>query len=592
VSAAEDVPSRRLPVLEPRWAPPPPPSAEAVSLLARELQLPAALCALLVARGVSDVDSAKRLLRPLLAHLHDPDLLPDASRAARRLLAAIDRAETILVHGDYDVDGISAAALLTIWLRRLGARVVPFVPHRLKDGYDFGRAGVERALAAGAKVVVTADCGMLAHTWVEDAAARGIDVIVTDHHAAGASLPPAFAVVNPNRADSTYPERSLCGTGVAFKLCQLLATMRGVPLDDLLPHLDLVALATVADLVPLEGENRVLVRYGLRALGQTTKPGLKALLEVTGLAEGTVEAGKVGFVLAPRINAAGRLGDAADGLELLLEEDAERAKSLAVALDELNRERQREDKRTLEEALDLLEVTYDPEQHHGVVLAKEGWHPGVIGIVASRVVERIHRPVVMIALDGAKGRGSARSIPGFHLHEALGTCAAHMERWGGHKQAAGMDVRADALPAFRTAFEQEARRRLAGTDLLRPRVNVDLELAPGDATLSLLDRLRYLGPHGIGNPRPVFLAQGLQLAAPAKLVGKGNHLRLALRHGTHRLDGIGFHLGDRVDPTTLGQGPIDAVFQLQADEYQGRVRLQARFLDVQPARDRSALPNA
>jgi len=575
---------------EPRWSPPVPPPAEAVSRLAETLLLPDALCALLVARGMGDAEVAKRHLRPLLEHLHPPEALAGAEAACDRLLQAIRLGETVFVHGDYDVDGICAAALFTLWLRSLGGRVVPFVPHRLRDGYDFGRAGVERAVEAGAAVVLTADCGTVAHGWVEEARKRGLDVIVTDHHTPAATLPPALAVVNPNRSDCSYPEKSLSGTGVAFKLCQLLGARASVAPEALLPHLDLVALATIADLVPLEGENRVLVRYGLRALARTKKPGLRALLEVTGMAGQEVEAGQVGFVLAPRINAVGRLGDAADGLRLLLCEDASEAMTGARALDDINRERQEEDRRTLDQALALLAETYDPETDFGVVVAGEGWHPGVIGIVASRLVERIHRPVVLVALDGERGRGSARSIPGFHLHEAISACAGHLERFGGHRQAAGMDVRRDALPAFREAFANEARRRLEGSDL-RPRIRVDLELAPAAADLALLDRLRHLGPHGMGNPRPVFLAQGVELAAPAREVGKG-HLRVRMRDGTHVLDGIGFQLAERIEPNRLGQGPVDAVFQLQTDDYGGTLRVQARLLDVRPAAEARVAPLA
>jgi single-stranded-DNA-specific exonuclease len=568
----------KIPHPEHRWIQPDAPARDDVALLARELHLPHALCALLVTRGVREVEAAKRHLRPLLAHLHPPELLAGAADAADRLLQAIARGETILVHGDYDVDGICGAALYTFWLRRLGARVVPFVPHRLRDGYDFSGAGLQRAAEAGATVILTADCGTVAHSWLAEARARGLDVIVTDHHTPGPTLPPALAVVNPARPDCPYPEKSLCGTGVAFKLCQLLAERSGIALDELLPHLDLVALATVADLVSLEGENRVLVRY--------TKPGLRALLEVTGMAGREVEAGKVGFVLAPRINAAGRMADAAEGLKLLLTEDEGEANVLAKRLDDVNRDRQQEDRRTLTEALALLSERFEPDRDYGVVLAADGWHPGVIGIVASRVVERIHRPVILIALDGERGRGSGRSIPGFHLHDAISACSSHLVRFGGHRQAAGLDVRREDLPAFQEAFEREAKRRLEGVEL-RPTIRIDLEISPREATLSLLERLRYLGPHGMGNPRPVFIGRGLTLDRPAKVVGSG-HLRLRLRGDGRRLEGIGFRMAERLSPDELGQGPLDVVFTLQADEYRGEVRVQARFLDVRP----SVVPSA
>ena len=559
------------------WILPEPPDPGQVAALSAELGLPASVCALLVRRGFAGADDARHFLRPLLEHLHDPHALPDAEKAATRILAAIERGETIFVHGDYDVDGVCAAALYTIWLRTLGASVAPFVPHRLTDGYDFGAAGLAAARAAGARLILTGDCGILAHEWIGKAMAEGIEVIVTDHHVPGITLPPAVAVVNPARADSAYPEATLCGTGVAWKLCCLLAEMAGEPVEGLLPHLDLVALATVADLVPLDGENRVLVRFGLRALARTTKPGLRALLAVTGLEEKTLEAGRVGFVLAPRINAAGRMGDAKRGLRLLLTDDQAEAERLAHELEDENRVRQAEDRRTLEEALEMLAGSFDPERDFGVVLAAQGWHPGVIGIAASRVVERIHRPVVMVALDGARGRGSARSIPGFHLHEAITACSAHLDRFGGHAQAAGMDVSTAALPAFRAAFEEEARRRLTGHDL-RPRLRIDLELPADPVDQRLVELFQYCGPHGMGNPRPVFLVRGAE-ASLAKEVGKG-HLKVRLRKGAVRLEGIGFGLAERFAPGTLDGRLLDVVFQLSIDEWRGAPRVQARILDL------------
>jgi single-stranded-DNA-specific exonuclease len=570
--------------VSPLWVPPDAPDSSLVAALAAELELDPTLCALLVRRGVVEGDDARAFLRPLLDHLHPASLLPDASRAADRILNAVRSGETILVHGDYDVDGICGAALLTRFLTSLGGRVVPFVPHRLKDGYDFGAAGLDAARAAGARLVVTVDCAVQAHEWIARAGEDGIDVVVTDHHLPGHDLPPAVAVVDPARSDSTYPERVLCGTGVAWKLCCLLGERAGVPIEDLLPHLDLVAVATVADLVPLEGENRVLVRYGLRALAGTGKPGLRALLRVTGLEEGLrdgpLEAGRVGFVLAPRINAVGRMGDADRGLRLLLSEDPDEADGLARVLDDENRVRQAEDRRTLEEALELLAGSFEPERDYGVVLAAQGWHPGVIGIAASRVVERIHRPVVMVALDGDRGRGSARSIPGFHLRDAIASCGTHLERFGGHAQAAGMDVATTALPAFREAFAAEARRRLEGHEL-RPRLKIDLELPERPVERRLLELLRYVGPHGIGNPRPVFLLRGAQALA-AKEVGRG-HLSLRLRKGAVRLDAIGFGLAERHAPEGLGVGLHDVVLQLTLDRWRGRERIQARILDLRPA---------
>ena len=572
-------PSRLRPP-DPVWSDPGAPDAASVRELTSALRLPQAVCSLLAIRGLAGVEDAKRFLRPRLDHLHDPALLADGPRAAERIAAAVRSGEIICVHGDYDVDGICATALYTRWLRALGGTVVPFVPHRLRDGYDFSRGGLAAAREAGAALIVTADCGTVAHETVLAAAAEGIDVVVTDHHTCGDELPRACAVVNPRRPDCGYPEKELCGTGLAYKVCALVGRLLGADEQELAEYLDLVALATVADLVPLAGENRVLVSFGLRRFAHSRVVGLRALMTAAGVNPHETTAGQLGFVVAPRINAAGRIGESMDALRLLLTEDEREARELAEQLDATNRSRQEEDGRTLEEALDLLADRYDPETDFGVVLWSEGWHPGVIGIVASRVVECVHRPVVLVALEGGRGRGSARSVPGFHLYDALHACARHLGRFGGHKQAAGMDIDEAALPAFRDDFNATARARLA-PESLRPRLRPDLELALRDADLELARWLDYLGPHGIGNPGPLFLARGVRLERP-RLVGE-THLKAMLANGEGRLEAIGFGLAERHPPETLDGAPWDVLFRLERNEWRGRVRAQARLVDLRPA---------
>ena len=571
---------RRLRAPDPRWEAPPEIDDAVVDRLTRVLRLPASLCAVLAARGLRDVEDAKRFLRPRLAHLDTPGLLADGPEAAERVARAVRAGETIFVHGDYDVDGICGAALLTRFLRARGARVSAFVPHRLRDGYDFTTAGLDAARAEGADLVVTVDCGTVAHETVAEARTSGIDVVVTDHHTVSDGLPEASAVVNPRRPDCRYPDKDLCGAGLAFRLCQLVAEALGEGEDDLVGLVDLVAVATVADLVPLKGHNRVLTHYGLRRLARTRVPGLRALLEVSDVSPDAVSAGHVGFRLAPRINAAGRVGEAADALRLLLTDDDGEARRLARRLDELNARRREEDRRTLDEALESLEASFDPGTDFGVVLAGRGWHPGVIGIVASRVVERVHRPVVMISLDGDRARGSARSIPGFHLYRALARCSEHFHRFGGHRQAAGMDVRIDAVDAFRAAFNEVAREELEGEDL-RPVLRPDADLDLSAADLGLAHWLSYLGPHGIGNPGPLFRARGVRVQG-ARVVGDG-HLKVVLRQGRARIDAIGFGLAERLPPDAIADEPFDALLRVERNEYRGRVSVQARLTDLRPS---------
>ena len=553
------------------------PDSETVRSLTDELRLPEPVCALLAVRELTPPEKAKCFLRPDLSQLHDPATLADAEMAAERIVGSIDSHQTILVHGDYDVDGISAAALMTRWLASLGGKVVPFVPHRLRDGYDFGTAGLQAACDVGAELVITADCGTTAHRTVEAARAAGIDVIITDHHTVSDSLPNATAVVNPLRPDCAYPNKGLCGTALAYKICELVAAAAGKDPEMLVDYLDLVALATVADMVPLSGENRSLVHFGLRRFANTTIPGIQALLDVTDISGQDITEREIGFVLAPRINSAGRIGETKDALKLLLTDDPTEALLLARKLDQTNQERRTEDQRTLEEALELLEHDHDLSRDMGVVLASDGWHPGVIGIVASRIVEKIQRPVLIIALDGERGRGSGRSIPGFNLFEALKKCSKYLIRFGGHKQAAGMDVAREALPALREAFNIAASQQFS-MDELRPELFVDLEIGLESIDLQLIHWLKYLGPHGIGNASPVFIIREVAFKQ-TKIVGN-NHIKTTLIGNGGALEAIGFGLADRHSPETLSHGLYDIAVELERNEFRGKVSAQARLLEI------------
>lgn len=568
-----------LPFTEPVWEAPPVPDAARAVEFGTALSLPTLVCKLLVIRGLANSDEAKRFLR---LELDPPSAVPPlagASSAVQRVLSAVHTGETIFVHGDYDVDGVCGAALLTTWLRRLGGTVVPFVPHRVRDGYDLGSGGLRAAREAGASLIVTVDSGIRAVETVREANELGIDVVITDHHAAGPELPNAVAVVNPNQPGCPYPNKGLCGTGVAYRVCQRLADAEGIDHAELHQHLDLVALATIADVVPLNAENRALVRFGLKAVARTEKLGLRALLKVAGV-QGPVDAGAVGFRVGPRINAVGRMDDAAVALALLLTDDPGEAKRLSEWADDLNRLRQEEERGTLEEVLGQLGEAYDPEEHFGLVAMGEGWHPGVIGIVASRVVERLHRPTVIISLGDAGGRGSGRSISGFDLLSAIESCSDHLGRFGGHPQAAGMDVTRESAQAFKAAFAAEARERLEG-QALGPRLKPDLEVHFSELTLEAAQYLEYMGPFGMGNPRPVLLARHLTLAKDPSVVGVG-HLKVELEQDGTSIKGIGFGLAGRIDFRRLPRENLEAVFQLRASSFRGREYPELHLKDLRP----------
>ncbi|MBM3908956.1 MAG: single-stranded-DNA-specific exonuclease RecJ, partial [Gemmatimonadetes bacterium] len=448
-----------------RWVRTPPPDAGAVRALQDALNLPGALCALLAARGVHDAEAARRYLRPQYEHLHPPEALKDLDVAVARLQRAIANGERILVHGDYDVDGMCSTTLMTRAMRALGGDVIPFVPDRVRDGYDLGPAGVQAALDAKAGVVLTCDCGTSASASVEALQRAGVDVIISDHHLPGGPLPPALAVLNPRRVDDTSPDKDLAAVGVAFKLALALTRAIGGNENVVLNLLDLVALATVADVAPLRGENRIFVRRGLPLLRESRSLGVRALVRAAGLDQKEITAGRVGFILAPRLNALGRIGRAIDGVQLLLSDREDEANALARKCEELNRDRQELDRRILDEAMRAAQHS-NLDETWGLVLHGATWHPGVIGIVASRVVEQTGRPAVLIAVQDGVGKGSGRSIPAFDLHAALGDCRDLLIKHGGHRAAAGLTIEPSQLDAFATRFNEVARSRLTADDLV------------------------------------------------------------------------------------------------------------------------------
>ena len=558
-----------------RWILPEAPDPAVVRSLCDELLLPEPICRLLAARGHAPTELAKRYLRPRLDQLLPPEQLLDLERAVERLVRAIEGGETILVHGDYDVDGISSTTLLTKAFQALGAKVVPFIPRRLADGYDLSDAGVRAARDAGATVVVTCDCGTSAVAPVSALQQGGIDVIISDHHLPGGDLPSAYAILNPKRPGCGSEDKDLAAVGVAFKLALAVTRAMGGNENLVFGMLDLVALATIADIAPLRGENRVFARYGLKMLGETKNLGLRALIRSAGLDGKPLTAGRVGYILAPRLNAVGRLGHALRGVELLMAQTEHEANGIARELEELNAQRQEIDRLTLEQARRRV-LALDLDETYGIVLAEDGWHPGVIGIVASRIVEEFGRPTILIGLEGDEGKGSGRSISRFDLHAGIGACRHLLKRFGGHRSAAGISIARDRVGEFARCFNEAARAVLSPEDLV-PELRVDMEVSLADLTPGFEALLRHLEPCGMGNPSPMLVTRGVRLAAPPKVIGQGG-LKLRLQTDEGPLDAIGWTLGARIAEIDVSR-PLDIAYRLERDEYQGVSRLQARLAD-------------
>lgn len=547
--------------------------------LSQSLQLPEPVCRLLIARGFGEPEAVKRYLRPRLEHLNAPGSMFDLDRAVARMADAVRAQETIFVHGDYDVDGMCSTSLLVRVLRELGAQnVIAFVPNRLTDGYDLSDAGVIAAKRAGATLVVTCDCGTSAHAAVAALMTSGIDVIITDHHLPGGPLPSAYAICNPRRPECTESDKDLAAVGVIYKVALALCDAFGVSRNLAHRQLDLVALATIADVAPLRGENRILVRYGLKLLAETEHPGLRALMRSSGLDAKSLTAGRVGFVLAPRLNAAGRIADANLGLKLLLSTSESEANGIARDLEELNQRRQQMDRVVLDDAMRQLDMP-GMRDRFAFVLSNEGWHAGVIGIVASRIVEQTARPAVMVAVEDGIGKGSGRSISAFDLHSALSACKSHFTRFGGHRAAAGLTMDAANLPAFREQFDEVARARLTQDDLV-PEVRVDLELSLDAVGSELEGLVRHFEPFGIGNPAPMFAATGVQLASAPRRVGTDG-VKLALKADSGTLDAIGWGMGSHYANLHVSR-PVDVAFRLEREEFRGVSRLQLKLADLRP----------
>lgn len=564
------------PLLRKNWIEPKPVDAAAVKRLVDTLGLSRTVAEILARRGKAEPEEARRFLEPEIGQLASPSLLAGLPAAVDRLLRALRGNEPILIFGDFDVDGVTGTSLAVRTLRALGANVDFLMPKRLVHGYGLSFKVLPEVLERKPAVLVTVDCGIRSVDEVASLMAAGVDVIVTDHHSPGPDTPPALAVVDPKLADCEYPDKRLAGVGVVFQL------MRGLVAElehevDLERDLDLVAFGTVADVVPLDGENRAIVHEGLRVMNRREKPGMMALAQACGI-EGRLQSWHLGYLLGPRINAAGRLEDAADAVRLLTTEDTGLAVDLAKQLDEENRRRQEISAQTLEQALLAIDRGIAGEDPDGIVLASNVWHPGVIGIATAKLVERYHRPAALIAMEGDVGRGSLRSIPGIDVCSVLDECRDLLMQYGGHEMAAGLTIERERIPEFRDRFTAGCAERITD-DNRSPRLRIDGEVVTEDVTIDLAEDLERLAPFGFGNPRPVFLIRGAAAAGPPRVVGRG-HLKVSLqRNGGSALDCIGFDLGGRVE-AGVPLGRMDFVGHVTVNEWNDRRTEQLQVVDL------------
>ena len=528
-------------------------------------------------RGLQTVEAAETFLHPEKQAFHDPFLLKNMDKAVDRIAAALTAGEKIVVYGDYDVDGMTATTLMVHNLRALGARVDFYIPHREKEGYGFNLPALQQIAADGTGLLISVDCGIAS---VDDVAAMkgSLDIIVTDHHIPGAVLPPALAVINPHREDCPYPDKDLAGVGVAFKLCQAL--WKRLEGQDYCQDLDIVALGTVADIVPLLGENRRIVAQGLHHMRNSASAGMRALVDVSEIRDEQLNTGHVGFRLAPRLNAAGRIGSARKGVELLLSKDAEQAASLAMEMDMLNSQRQTIEQEILAKAEAEL-AGVDVNNLPAIVVAGEKWNPGVIGIVASRLVDKYYKPAIIFSIqDDGKCKGSCRSIEGLHMYEALQQCREHIVQFGGHSQAAGLTVALEELPAFKEAFAQVAAATLSDDDYI-PKVKVEAELPPEDITFELVEELAALEPFGMKNPKPLFGVRNIR-GTSAQAIGKeGQHLRFQVGTADQPRTALLWNRSDYVG--IVNSEALDMVYSPAVNEWQGSRSLQCMVDSIAPA---------
>ena len=560
-----------------RWTIKPKPSKEKVKLLAEALKVEEFVATLLVQRGIETFEQARQFFRPNLADLHNPFLMKDMDKAVERIELAIENGENILVFGDYDVDGTTAVSLVSSYLKTYYPNVATYIPDRYDEGYGISFKGIDFADDNGFSLIVALDCGIKSIDHVAYANARNIDFIICDHHRPGNSLPEAIAVLDPKRDDCSYPYDELCGCGIGFKLIQALGENRNQTIEDLTSYLDLVATAIAADIVPMTGENRILAYFGLQVINSDPRPGFKALVHQ--IKKQTLDITDVVFIIAPRINAAGRIKHGNHAVELLTEFDFEQAQQFASEIEAYNSERKDLDKQITKEALSQI-IENNEEKRFTSVVFQEDWHKGVIGIVASRLIETYYRPTLVFTKSGDKYAASARSVKGFDVYNALEACSEHLEQFGGHMYAAGMTLLEENYLAFKNAFEKVVEETIH-PDMLIPELSIDAEINLSDITPKLTRILKQFEPFGPQNMTPVFLTKNVKDTGYAQKLGAdGEHLKLFVRqNNSEGMAAIGFGLGNKME-LTANKKPFEAVYCIDENEWNGKTSVQLRLKDI------------
>ncbi|MBN8640551.1 MAG: single-stranded-DNA-specific exonuclease RecJ [Flavobacteriales bacterium] len=553
------------------------PEKEKVQQLQNELKIDEIIANLLVQRGIETYEQARTFFRPTLADLHDPYLMKDMDKAVTRIEKAINNNENILIFGDYDVDGTTAVSLVSSYLKSVYPNIDTYIPDRYDEGYGISYKGIDYADDNGITLIIALDCGIKSIDHIAYAKDKNIDFIICDHHRPGDKLPDAIAVLDPKRDDCTYPYDELCGCGVGFKLIQALAKNRNQTMDDLIPYLDLVATAIAADIVPMTGENRVLAKFGLEVINTNPRPGIKALIQ--NLKKKTLSITDVVFIIAPRINAAGRIKHGKEAVALLTEFDLDQAEQFASEIEQHNSDRKDLDKQITIEALAQIELN-DEQENFTTVVYQENWHKGVIGIVASRLTETYYRPTIVFTKSGDKLAASARSVKGFDIYNALEACAEHLEQFGGHMYAAGMTLKEENYPAFKKAFEKVVRDTIA-PELLIPEITIDAELEFSEIQPKFIRLLNQFEPFGPQNMTPVFMSKNLNDTGYAKTLGQNEeHLKLFVKQkGSEGFGAIGFGLGSKLE-LAKNHKPFELAYCIDENEFNGNVTIQLRLKDI------------